>query len=98
MTKKIAVRGLARLASRFFFMWGGLAALKALWDLFGGEPEANVFSPQPWQFVTREQWFRYAGFELTYGLACLSLGWVLWCAARRLPVFVERDISEEGVP
>jgi len=95
MSQKIVIRGLARLASRIFFVWGGLAALKGLWDCFLGEPEANFFSAQPWEFVTREQWFRYAGFEITYGLACLALAWALRAYSRRLPEWIERDTPGE---
>jgi hypothetical protein len=95
MARKVAVRGLARLASLIFFVWGGLMTGKALWDCFGGQPEANYFSPRPWQFVTREQWFRYAGFELAYGLSCLALAWAILVYAKRLPVWVERNTSKE---
>jgi hypothetical protein len=71
-------------------LWGGLVALKGLWDCFWGQPEANFFSPHPWEFVTREQWSRYAGFELTYGVACAALGWGLmkWAQAQRLPTHI----------
>ncbi len=91
MIQRVAVRGLARLASRIFFVWGALAAAKGLWDAFGGQPEANYFSPQPWQFVTRQEWSRYAGFELAYGLACLGVGWAILSLARRLPLWKQRE-------
>ena len=81
----IKIRGLARLAAAIFAGWGGLAVFKGLWDLFVGEPEANLYAPVKWAFVTEAQWLRWAGFELFYGLACLGLAWycVLW--GRRLP-------------
>ena len=86
----IKIRGLARLAAAIFAGWGGLIAFKGLWDLFLGEPEANLYSPQKWQFVTQAQWLRWAGFELAYGVACGALAWycVLW--GRRLPETVSR--------
>ena len=86
----IKVRGLARLAAAIFAGWGGLVAFKGLWDLFVGEPEANVYAPEKWAFVTREQWLRWASFELVYGVACLALAW--WCLrqSRRLPETVRR--------
>lgn len=55
-----------------------------------GEPEANLYSPVKWQFVTREQWLRYSGFELTYGLACLGLAVLLWRYSRFLPEWIQR--------
>ena len=90
-SSKVKVRGLARLAAGLFACWGALAAPKGVYDLFlGGEPEANLYSPAPWQFVTREQWSRYAAFELVYGLACLALAVYCWRYARFLPEWRER--------
>jgi hypothetical protein len=93
-TETIKIRGLARLSAAIFAAWGGLAAFKGVWDLIGGEPEANLYAPQKWAFVTEAQWLRYAGFELTYGLACAGLAW--YCArwARRLPETIERARRE----
>ena len=86
----IKIKGLARLTAAIFAGWGGLIALKGLWDVFAGEPEANLYAPQKWAFVTEAQWMRYAGFELAYGMACVCLA--LYCVrwARRLPETVER--------
>lgn len=97
MKEKIAVRGLARLAGWAFVAWGAIIVLKGLWDCFLGQPEANYFSSRPWEFVTREQWLRYAGFELAYGLACLALGRAAWAFARRLPEWVEREKPAEDI-
>jgi hypothetical protein len=89
--QKVKVRGLARLAAGLFACWGGLVAPKGFYDLFlGGQPEANLYSPAPWQFVTREQWGRYAAFELVYGLACLGLALYCWRYAAFLPEWRER--------
>ena len=90
----IKIRGLARLTAAIFAGWGGLVAFKGVWDLFGGEPEANLYAPQKWAFVTEAQWMRYAGFELAYGLACLGLAWYCLRWARRLPETVERPRRE----
>jgi hypothetical protein len=60
-------------------------------DCLGGEPEANFYSAAPWEFVTRAQWLRFAGFELAYGLACLGLAFAAWRYAERLPVYVLRE-------
>jgi hypothetical protein len=86
----IKIRGLARLASAIFAGWGGLVAFKGLWDLFYGEPEANLYAPAKWAFITQEQWLRYAGFELAYGTACLALAWYCLRWGLRLPETVER--------
>lgn len=94
MTERVRARGLAVLASSLFGGWGGLVALKGLYDLFVGEPEANLYAPAQWAFVTQEQWLRWAGFELCYGLACLGLAWGAWKYARFLPEHVERKKHE----
>lgn len=65
-------------------------AFKGLYDLFVGEPEANLYSLEKWQFVTQEQWLRYGGFELVYGLALLGLGLAIRKYSRFLPESVER--------
>jgi hypothetical protein len=87
---------LARLTGWIFLAWGALILLKGLWDCFGGQPEANAFSPEPWRFVTRDEWLRYAGFELTYGLACLAIGHLAWRYAGRLPEWVEEPPPPDG--
>jgi hypothetical protein len=90
-TERIKVRGLARIPAALLALWGVPVALKGVYDLFGGEPEANLYAPRPWEFVTREQWLRYAGFELAYGLSCLALAWLLWRASRFLPETAQRE-------
>ena len=90
----IKIKGLARLAAAIFAGWGGLVSFKGLWDLFAGEPEANLYAPQKWAFVTQAQWLRWSGFELTYGLACCGLAWYCLRWSRRLPATVERAVRE----
>ena len=92
-TETIKIRGLARLTAAIFAGWGGLVALKGLWDMFVGEPEANLYAPTPWAFVTREQWLRWAGFELCYGLALVGLAWYCLRWGRRLPETVKRPLK-----
>lgn len=86
----IKIRGLARLAAAIFAGWGGLVSFKGLWDLFAGEPEANLYAPQKWAFVTEAQWLRWSSFELVYGAACLGLAWYCLRWSRRLPETVSR--------
>jgi len=88
--EKIKVRGLVRIAGWIFICWGAVAALKGFWDAFLGEPEANLYSPKPWEFISRNQWFTWAGFEITYGLACIAIAFLLWKYAVRLPEYMER--------
>src|SRR4051812_18715695 len=94
-TEKVAVRGLAFLAAWIFLAWGGLVCLKGLYDLVWGQPEANFYSPRPWDFVTRPQWARWSAFEAVYGLACAGLGWAARTYAGRLPEWVAREKSSE---
>ena len=92
--EKIKVRGLAHLTAALFAIWGAAVAVKSLWDLFAGEPEANLYAPRKWAFVSREAWLRYGGFELVYGLACLALAWIVWKYSRFLPPVAERPRRE----
>lgn len=92
--EKVKVRGLSRIAAWAFSLWGAVVTAKAFYDLFAGEPEANLYAPHPWAFVTREEWLRYGGFELAYGLALLGLGWFIFRYSRFLPEFIERPRRE----
>lgn len=91
-TEKVAAAGLARMAGGILWAGGALATGKGVWDCFRGAPEAQFFSPRPWSFVSHAQWMRFAGFELTFGLACLGLGWAAWLYSRRLPAWIERPL------
>jgi hypothetical protein len=92
--EKVKIRGLARLASWVLGAWGAVVTGKALYDLFAGEPEANLYSLRKWQFVTQAEWLRYAGFELAYGLALLALAWAVRAYSRFLPEVVQRPRRE----
>lgn len=86
----IKIKGLARLAAAMFAGWGGLALFKGVYDLLGGEPEANVYAPAAWAFVTKAQWARYAAFEALFGLSLLGLAWYCLAYGKRLPETVRR--------
>ena len=92
--QKVAIAGLGRLAAWIFWVWGAVVLGKGFFDCFLGEPEANLFSVVPWTIVTREQWLRYGGFEIVFGVACLGMGFVLRAYAQRLPLWVERPVTE----
>lgn len=81
---------MAHIAGSLLGVWGAVVFLKGVYDLFIGEPEANLFAPQKWAFVTQEQWLRYAFFESAYGLACLALAWAVFRYARFLPELLSR--------
>jgi hypothetical protein len=95
--EKVKIRGLAVVSACVLGAWGAVVALKGLYDLFAGEPDANLYSAYKWQFVTEEQWLRYGGFELAYGLACFGLALMVWRYSRFLPFVVERRRPEPPV-
>jgi hypothetical protein len=92
--KKIKIRGLVVAASWIFLAWGGIVAVKGVYDAFWGEPEANFFSPQKWDFISRHQWLTWTGFEITYGLACVGIALVLRAYAPLLPPYIERNTDK----
>ncbi|OGR83619.1 MAG: hypothetical protein A2902_05865 [Elusimicrobia bacterium RIFCSPLOWO2_01_FULL_64_13] len=94
--RKVKVRGLARIAGWILVLWGGLVSLIGLYDAFFGEPEANFYSLEKWEFVTQSQWLRWSGFETAYGLACAGLGLACWEFAKRLPDWIERAAEPSG--
>ncbi|MHB9155790.1 MAG: hypothetical protein ACYC5N_08905 [Endomicrobiales bacterium] len=89
--EKIKVRGLVCSAGWIFFLWGCAVTIKGFRDAFWGEPEANLYSPSRWEFVSQNQWLTWSGFEIAYGLACAGIAFLLWNYARRLPDFIERQ-------
>lgn len=95
--EKIKIRGLLHIASWILGGWGLLAAAKGLYDLSGGEPEANLYAPAKWAFVTLAQWRRFSVFELIYGAALLALAWSVRRYARFLPEFVSRPRRQPDI-
>ena len=94
--EEVFVAPLARLAGAIFAVWGTLVIFRAVYDLFWGSPEANLYSAHPWQFVSVSQWLRYAGFELSYGLVCASLAAGIYAYSKFLPETLRRKKSEFG--
>lgn len=86
-----------KISSAAFKVWGAVAALKGVYDMISGEPEANMFSPEKWQFVTYEQWLRWGGFELSYGIFCVAFGYFLYEIARSTSS-VERNAEIPDAP
>lgn len=91
----IKIRGLARISAWMFAVWGALIALKGLYDIGWGQPDANQYAPAPWAFVSQEEWLRYAGFETLYGAACGAVSWYLFRLSRFLPEAVTRKKDPE---
>lgn len=89
--EKIKIRGLVYCAGWIFIVWGSLVAIKGFWDIFWGEPEANLYSLNKWEFISQKQWLTWAGFEITYGLACIAVAYALWKYSKRLPEYIERN-------
>ncbi len=90
-TERVKIRGLVRGPGWAFLAWGVLVLAKGIYDLFRGEPDANLYSSRPWEFISREAWLRYAAFEAVYGACCLALSGLLFGYARRLPETIERE-------
>lgn len=89
--EKVKIRGLARIAGWIFMCWGCWIALVGFYHAFFGEPEANYYSPKKWDFVTQEQWLRWSGFEMAYGVACVAVALLCWEYAKHLPEWILRD-------
>jgi len=91
--EKIKIRGLVICSGWIFSFWGGVIILKGLYDAFIGQPEANHFSRQAWEFISQQQWLSWSGFEITYGGACVALGIILKTVSGHIPEFIERKKS-----
>jgi len=92
--EKIRIKGLVIISGWIFLCWGTIIALKGLYDMFWGEPEANLFSPHKWEFVTRQQWMTWSGFELTYGICCIGIYYLLRRYSAFLPDYIERKYEQ----
>lgn len=89
-TEKVKIRGLVRAGGWIFCIWGGIVAAKGLLDSLFLEPESNYYSLKPWEFVTYEQWQKWASFEMVYGTACLVVGFLLFEFSKRVKEFILR--------
>ncbi len=89
--KKFKIRGLVTSACWIFFSWGAIIVLKGIWDLFWGEPEANIYSRYKWEYISQHQWLTWSGFEVTYGLACLGTAYLLRKYSERVPEYITKN-------
>ncbi|MFH1783648.1 MAG: hypothetical protein ABH868_01930 [bacterium] len=69
------MRGLAKTAGWIFVIIGVLVAVKGAADM--------IFLAPSSEFVTPENWMRFAFFELVYGLACVLIGEAIFSFVRR---------------
>ena len=81
-TEKIKIRGLVRQAGWIFLIWGIVVGIKGLLDAFVLNPES--------EFIPLDKWLKYAGFELTYGIACVAVGIVLFKFSERVKEYIIR--------
>jgi len=82
------------MAAWIFGLWGAIVTPKGVYDLFWGSPEANLYAPEAWAFVSKEQWLRYGGFEVVYGLACLGVALYLVRFSKFLPESISRPVEK----
>ncbi len=67
---KEEIKGLSRIAGWIFVILGVLVIIKGFLDIF-------ILSPSS-EFVSIGNWMRYALFEVIYGIACVSVGLVIF--------------------
>jgi len=89
--KKIKIRGLFRFSGWIFVAWGAITLSKGLLDAFALEPEVNFYAPHKWGFVSLGEWLRWAGFEIAYGCACITVGGLLFEFSKRVKEFITRE-------
>ncbi|OGS44764.1 MAG: hypothetical protein A2539_04030 [Elusimicrobia bacterium RIFOXYD2_FULL_34_15] len=80
--QKIKYRAVFKSSGWIFVVWGGIVALKGLYDALIGFPES--------EFVPLAKWSKYSGFEVVYGLACIVIGLAIFELSKRIPEYIER--------
>lgn len=92
--EKIKIRGLVRTSGWIFLLWGTVIAVKGLLDAFWLEPEANYYSLKKWEFISIDQWIRYATFEVVYGFACIVISGLIFEYSKRVKEYILRPKKE----
>ncbi len=93
--EKVKIRGLVRASGWIFLIWGVVITLKGLLDAFWLEPEANYYSLKRWEFITLDQWIRYATFEVVYGVVCIIISGLLFEYSKRVADYISRPRIED---
>jgi hypothetical protein len=71
MAGKKEVRGLVKLAGWVFYGWGILVTIYGFLRLL------NINKPDS-EFVTAADWMRFSVFQVTYGMVCVGVGYLLF--------------------
>ncbi|MBI5555654.1 MAG: hypothetical protein HY920_07400 [Elusimicrobia bacterium] len=79
MADKKEIGGLVKLAGWIFYGWGVLVTL------FGFLRLLNINKPDS-EFVTTADWLRFSVFQITYGMVCVGVGYLLF-------LFIKKKIS-----
>ena len=93
--EKIKLRGLPVISGWIFVFFGVIVTLKGFYDSFFGEPEANIYSLKKWDFISKQQWLTWSGFEIAYGLACMGVAYFLMEYSKRLPEYITVEAKKE---
>ncbi len=79
MADKKEIKGLIRLAGWIFYCWGILVTV------FGFLRLLNINKPDS-EFVTVADWLRFSVFQITYGMVCVGVGYLLF-------LFIKKKMS-----
>ncbi|MDD5132428.1 MAG: hypothetical protein PHH44_07205 [bacterium] len=71
MADKKEIGGLVRLAGWVFYVWGVLVTVYGFLKLL------NIVKPDS-EFVTAADWMRFSVFQITYGMVCVGVGYLLF--------------------
>jgi len=76
MAERKEIRGLVKLAGWLFYIWGVLVTIVGFLRLL------NINKPDS-EFVTAADWLRYSVFQVTYGMVCVGVGYLLFLFAKK---------------
>ncbi len=71
MADKKEIKGLITLSGWVFYGWGVLVTI------FGFLRLLNIVKPDS-EFVTAADWLRFSVFQVTYGMVCVGVGYLLF--------------------
>lgn len=70
MADRKEIKGLLRLAMWMFYTWGILVTV------FGFLRLVSINKPDS-EFITATEWFRFSVFQITYGMVCVGVGYLI---------------------
>lgn len=71
MTNVKEIKGLLKLAMWLFYIWGILVTVVGILRLL------NINKPDS-EFVTVADWLRFSVFQVTYGMVCIGVGYLIY--------------------